>query len=91
MEEELYLVEFGDGRDKKKTMEMRPWTYEKSLILLMEFEGEQVPKDISLWQSPFWVQTHNLPLKSKTRETGQVIGTSLGDFMDVDVLESGVN
>ncbi|XP_030940140.1 uncharacterized protein LOC115965077 [Quercus lobata] len=91
VEDELYLVEFGDGRDKKRILEMCPWTYEKSLILLKEFEGEQVPKDISLWQSPFWVQIHNLPLKSRTRETGRVIGTSLGEVMDVDVSESGVN
>ncbi|KAK7837548.1 hypothetical protein CFP56_021109 [Quercus suber] len=69
VEDERYLVEFGDGWDKKRIMEMCPWTYEKYLILVREFEGEQVPKDISLWQSPFWVQIHNLPLKSRTRET----------------------
>ena len=55
VKDELYLVEFGDGQDKKRIMEMCPWTYEKYLILLREFESEQVPKDISLWQSPFWV------------------------------------
>ena len=67
--EELFLAEFGDGRDKKRIMDMSPWTYEKQLILLKEFEGEQVPKDIQLWQSPFWVQIHNLPLHYRTRET----------------------
>ena len=55
VKDELYLVEFGDGQDKKRIMEMCPWTYEKYSILLREFESEQVPKDISLWQSPFWV------------------------------------
>ena len=48
VEDELYLVEFRDGRDKKRVMEMCPWTYEKSLILLREFEGEQIRKEISL-------------------------------------------
>ena len=91
VEDEIYLVEFGDGRDERRVMEMRPWTYKKSLIPLKEFEGEQVPKDISLWQSPFWVQIHNLPLKSRTRETGRAIRTKMGEVMDVDVLESGVN
>ena len=55
VEDEIYLVEFGDGRDKRRVMEMCLWMYKKSLILLKVFEGEQVPKDISLWQSPFWV------------------------------------
>ena len=55
IDDELYLVEFGDGRDRKKIMDMRPWSYEKQLVLLKGFEGEQVPKDISIKQSPFWV------------------------------------
>ena len=33
IEEDLFLVEFGDGRDKKKVMEMCPWSYEKQLVL----------------------------------------------------------
>nr|POE50261.1 hypothetical protein CFP56_47773 [Quercus suber] len=70
---------------------MRPWTFEKFLILLKEFEGEHVPKDISLWQSSFWVQIHNLPLKSRTKEMGWAIRTKLGEVMDVDILESEKN
>ena len=46
--EELFLAEFEDGRDKKRIMDMSLWTYEKQLILLKEFEGEQAPKDIQL-------------------------------------------
>lgn len=84
-------MEFGDGRDKKRIMEMCPWTYEKHLILLKEFEGEQVPKDISLWLSAFWVQIHNLPLKSRTTEMGRAIGAKLGEVLDVDVAESGIH
>ena len=46
----MFLVEFGDGRDKKKKgiMEMCPWSYEKQLILLQDFEGELVPKELVL-------------------------------------------
>lgn len=86
VDDELYLVEFGDGRNKKKVMEMCPWSYEKQLILLKEFEGEQAPKDISLWQCPFWVQIHKPPLKSRTKDR-------LGDRVKVrgDVAESIVH
>ena len=55
IDDELYLVKFGDGWDRKKIMDMSPWSYEKQLVLLKGFEGEQVPKDISIKQSPFWV------------------------------------
>ena len=88
--DELFLVEFGEGRDKRRIMEMSPWTYEKQLILLKEFVGEQVPKDIVLRQSPFWVQIHNLPLNNRTRESGWEIGSKLGEVLEVDVAESGV-
>ena len=44
IEDNLYLAEFGDSRDKKKVMEMRAWSYEKQLVLMREFEGELVPK-----------------------------------------------
>nr|POE57175.1 uncharacterized protein CFP56_01831 [Quercus suber] len=90
IDHEIYLVEFKDGRDKKKIMDMSPWSFEKQLVLLKEFEGEQVPKDISIKQSPFWVQIHNLPLMSRTSETGWAIGSTLGEVLSVDVADSGV-
>ena len=37
IEDNLFLVEFGDSRGKKKIMEMRPWSYELQLILLQDF------------------------------------------------------
>ena len=90
VEEDLFLVEFGDKRDKQKVLDMSPWSYEKNLVLLQDFDGDAVPKDINLIWSPFWVQIFNLPLKSRTRETGWRIGCNLGEVMDVDVPENGV-
>ena len=90
VEDEVFMVEFGDGRDKKKIMEMRPWSYEKQLIILQEFEGEQTPKEVVLKWSPFWIQIHNLPLKSRTKETGYSIGATIGEVVKVDVAENGV-
>ena len=84
IENETYMVEFSDKKDKKKVLEMSPWSFEKQLILLQEFKGEQAPKKISLTRSPFWIQIHNLPLKSRTRETGRAIGTMIGE----NVIES---
>ena len=90
IEEEMFLVEFDDERDKRRILEMSPWDYEKQLVLLQEFERDQDPKDIVLKWSPFWVQIYNLPLKNKTRETGKAIGASLEEVMEVDVGDTGV-
>ena len=34
VEEDLFLVEFSDGKDKKKLLDMCPWNYEKQLVLI---------------------------------------------------------
>ena len=90
LEAELFLVEFGDGKDKKKILDMSPWSYEKQLVIIQEFEGELTPKEMELKWSPFWIQIFNLPLINRTKETGWAIGSSLGDVMEVDVPDSGV-
>lgn len=91
LEADFFLVEFGDGKDKKKILDMCPWIFEKQLVLLQEFEGELTPKEIELKWSPFWIQIFNLPLKSRTKEMGWAIGSTLGTVMEVDVPKSGVH
>ena len=90
IENELFLVEFGDGKDKQRILDMCSWSFEKQLILMQDFEGELVLKDIVLKWAPFWIQIYNLPLKSRTRETGVTIGSKLGEVMEVDVAKLGV-
>lgn len=53
IEDELFMVEFGDAKDKQKVMEMCPWSFEKQLVIIQEFEGELVPKDIVMKWSSF--------------------------------------
>lgn len=53
LEDELYMVKFRVEKDKKKILEMRPWSYDKELIILQEFEGDQMPKEMALKWSPF--------------------------------------
>ena len=44
IEEDLFLVEFGDEKDKRKVIDMSPWSYEKQLVIIQEFEAELTPK-----------------------------------------------
>lgn len=46
IEEELFLAEFEDERDKRRVVEMSPWHYETQLVLLQVFEGEQDPRTL---------------------------------------------
>ena len=54
-------------------------------------EGELTPEEIEIKWAPFWIQIFNLPLKSRTKENGWAIGSTLGTVMEVDVPKSSVN
>ena len=71
-------------------MEMRPWSYENQLVLIREFEGELVPKEISFRWSSFWIQIYNLPLKSMTSGLSYVIIGKIGEVLEIDVPKKGV-
>ena len=53
-------------------------------------EGELALKEIILKWSPFWIQIFNLPLKSRIKEMGWEIDFKLGEVLEVDVPEIGV-
>ena len=91
IDEEIFLVEFGDGRDKKKVLDMCPWSYEKQLILIQEFDGKLTPKEVDIRWAPFWIQIYNLPLNCRTKEIGLAIGARMGEVLEIDVQESGVH
>lgn len=90
LKEDLVLVEFGDERDKRRMLDMSPWSYEEQLVLLQEFEGKLTPKEIDLRWSSFWFQIYNLQLKCRMKEMVWAIGSKLGSVMEVDVSNSRV-
>lgn len=90
LEDEVFLIEFGDEKDKKKVLDMCPWSSEKQLVIIQDFEGELTPKELDRKWVPFWIQIYNLPLKSRTKEIGWAIGSSLGSVLDMDMPDSGV-
>ena len=53
LDDDLFLAEFRDERDKKRIMDMSPWSYEKQLVIIQEFEGELTPREMKLKWCPF--------------------------------------
>lgn len=71
-------------------MEGRPWFFDKWLLSLQEFDGNKSGNDVAFSTEPFWVQIHNLPLASMTREVGTQIGAVVGLVIKVDVDNDGL-
>ncbi|OMO70912.1 reverse transcriptase [Corchorus capsularis] len=83
--EKSFLFEFEDGVDRDRVLVTQPWKFQRSLLLLTEFDGLDQPEDIVFDVSPIWVRVFGLPPGYMTDMIGLAIGESLGRVQDVDM------
>ncbi|XP_042988656.1 uncharacterized protein LOC122316186 [Carya illinoinensis] len=84
-----YVITFVSRRDKLRVMNGCPWLFENHLFVLKEFDGETQPSMIDFDHAFLWIQMLNLPLSYMNKMMGEVIGRSMGEVVEVDVLEDG--
>ncbi|XP_042958084.1 uncharacterized protein At4g02000-like [Carya illinoinensis] len=82
---EFTLVEFEDTRDKIKVMREGPWSFNKHLVLLKEFDGRLQIGKIELVHAPFWVRLHDLLLMARNEYIRRLVGGVLGEVLEVDL------
>jgi hypothetical protein len=90
LQENLWLIEFSDGRDKQRVLAGRPWLFDKHLVVLKVFDEMTPPTQMSFTQAAFWIQIHNMPLVCMNREVGFNIGASLGEVEAVEANGDGI-
>lgn len=72
-------------------MEGQPWLFNNFLFILMSFDRFTQPLHLlDFDREQFWVQLYNLPLACINRECMEHIGKTLGNLLEVDVLEDEV-
>ena len=86
----MWLFEFKDQVDKMRVMDERPWSFERQILVLNEFDGSIPPFQLVFDHSPFWIQAHDIPLICMNKDVGTKIGNSLGDLIEVDVAGDGM-
>nr|POE93157.1 hypothetical protein CFP56_40310 [Quercus suber] len=69
--------------DLERVLESEPWTYDKHLVLFQRIDDTTTISSLSFLECSFWVQIHNLPIKSMTTELGISIGSSIGKVVRV--------
>jgi hypothetical protein len=85
LHENIWLFEFADEAAKKRILEGRPWTFDKQMLVINEYDGNTPASQLEFNQSPFWVQVHNMPLVCMNKNVGTKIGSSMGILEEVDV------
>ena len=81
--ENKLVFEFENEMDLERVLESEPWTYDKHLILFQRIDNTTTISSLSFSKCSFWVQIHNLPIKSMTPELGLSIGSSIGKVVRV--------
>ena len=90
LDDNIWLFEFEAVDDMRRVLDGRPWSFDRQIIVLNEFDGKTPPAQIVFKYSPFWVQVHDLPLLCMTKGIAMKIGASLGQLEDVDLADEGV-
>ncbi|GMP71721.1 hypothetical protein CsSME_00030018 [Camellia sinensis var. sinensis] len=86
----LFLFQFHHIADKRRVMLNGPWSFDKHLLLLNEVDVHLQPSEIRLSEIAFWIQVHNLPILSMTKEVGYLIGNKIGSTLDVEYGTGGL-
>lgn len=82
----LILVEFGDIQDKDRVQCEGPWSLDKQLVLVKEFDGRQQVHQNYVTKAPFWIQIYDLPLMAQNEYISKLTGSFLGKAEEVDLV-----
>ncbi|KAL6222338.1 hypothetical protein ACLB2K_005730 [Fragaria x ananassa] len=87
--DDRFLFSFTNEKDVARVKKGGPWSYQRAMILLNDYDGFSdvmvVPLDF-VW---IWVDIHDLPATLTTPATTQLVGETIGPVLKVD--ERGIN
>ena len=81
----LFMFAFHSEEALEKVLFMRPWSYDKHLVLIKRFVGDTQPQSVKFSEETFWIRVQNLPIKSMTQEVSESIGKAIGTVDRVDI------
>lgn len=84
------MVEFEVYIDKVRVIRDGPWSFDKSLILVKDFDRSQQVKSIKMEDASFWVRVYDLSLIACNEYIGHLINNSLGQFEEIDLIHGEV-
>lgn len=82
--ERRFLARFVGLRDLRRVLDMEPWSFSNSLVLVAEESRALGDRGVPLSTGVFWVQMHGLPPLSMTVSAVTKIGGLIGQVLEVD-------
>lgn len=84
IQENLWVIEFAEMKDKKMVLAGRPWLFDRHLVALEELDGSTIPTQMKFTKAAFWIQVHDIPPVCMSKAVGYNIGASLGPVVAVE-------
>lgn len=81
----LFVAEFGNGRDLDRVMTGSPWLFGKYGVLLQEYDENLSANEIVFDRMEIWVRILNLPLGWMNRTKGSKAVSLIGKVLKMDV------
>ncbi|KAH1215329.1 hypothetical protein GmHk_13G036490 [Glycine max] len=79
-----FLFRFYHQVDIQRVLKGGSWSFDRYMLILGVITEDENPLEIPLFNVPFWVQIHDLPLGFMSKRVGQNIGNYLGKFLEYD-------
>ena len=70
----VFVFQFEDFVEKDMVLVRQPWSFNKSVIVLNEFDGLFSLDDVNMKWYPFWIQIHGLPLGLMNKNIEIILG-----------------
>lgn len=85
----MFVAEFGDGRDRDRALAGSPWVVGKHAVILQNYDEKLKPSQISFERMEIWVRLINLPLGWMNSHRGTRAMSLIGEVIKLDVDEGG--
>jgi hypothetical protein len=90
IQDHIWIFKFSDEEDKRRVLASRPWSFDRQIVVINEYDGHTSPSSLNFSYSPFWIQIHDIPLVCMTQEVGKKIEESLGSLEEVEIEGRGM-
>ncbi|XP_022156711.1 uncharacterized protein LOC111023555 [Momordica charantia] len=84
----IYVIAFKTMAEKIRVFSLGPWTFDKSLLILVPTTAANKPLDIDISLCAFWVQIHYITFECMTKDMAKFLGARLGEVEEVDGMSS---
>uniref|UniRef100_A0A7N2L0X4 DUF4283 domain-containing protein n=1 Tax=Quercus lobata TaxID=97700 RepID=A0A7N2L0X4_QUELO len=77
-DDHIVLFTFKDKNEMLRVLVGEPWSFDKHMVVLQEYDGTKEVRDMFFDQATFWVQVHDLLLRFRNRRVAGQLCEAMG-------------